>query len=245
LLTDRIVREDPGKLGYSEELRRFIAEYPFEREPIAAFARSAANELAPGSRVADVGAGDAPYREFFTVHDYVTLDRADTSHDLTGAPDIVADAASIPVDDASFDAVLLTQVIEHVPEPLTVLRELHRIIAPGGRLYLTAPFAWEEHEMPYDYARYTGEGLRHLTQSAGFVDLLVRARNDCFSTLAQLARNAVWAMGRSPDGLDPQREEAAQTLRSLADNLAKLAPLDCQWSFPLGYTVSARKPAAD
>ena len=52
---------------------------------------------------------------------------------------ILCDLADIPVEDARFDHVLLTQVLEHLPEPATVLGELHRVLRPGGTLWLTAP----------------------------------------------------------------------------------------------------------
>jgi SAM-dependent methyltransferase len=233
-----------GQLGLSESLRTFVNEYPWERASIVSFVREAARSLPPGSRVADVGAGDAPYRELFDGHDYVTIDWAESVHDLPEGPGIVADASAIPVADDTFDAVVLTQVLEHVPEPVAVLRELQRILVPGGRLFLTAPFAWEEHEIPHDYARYTRYGLRHLAERAGFAEIELEARNDCFTTLAQLVRNAAWTMGRAEDGLDAERHQAQLLLEQLAAQLARLAPLDSQWIFPLGYTMSARKPAS-
>jgi SAM-dependent methyltransferase len=235
--------QQAGKLGFTEPLRAFVAQYPWERESIATFVRNAACSLPPGSRVADVGAGEAPYRELFVGHRYVTIDWAQTMHELPEGPDIVADATGIPVDDGAFDAVVLTQVLEHVPDPLAVLQELHRILVVRGRLFLTAPFVWEEHEVPHDYARYTRYGLRTLAERAGFSEIDVSARNDCFTTLAQLVRNAAWTMGRAPDGLDPERHVAQELLEQLAEHLARLAPLDSQWIFPLGFTMSARKPA--
>jgi ubiquinone/menaquinone biosynthesis C-methylase UbiE len=224
-----------GRLGLSETLRKFIAEFPYERESILAFVMKAANEVPAGARVADVGAGDAPFRELFRHAKYATLDWGQSPHEGARAVDIVASADAIPVNDATFDAVLLTQVLEHVAEPLAVLQELHRILAPEGRLYLTAPLAWELHELPHDYYRYTSEGLRHLMQSAGFGDLTIEPRNDCFTTLAQLMRNVRYAIGRAPDGLDERREEAGKLLWELADEVAQLAPLDVERSFPLGY----------
>ena len=73
--------------------------------------------------------------------------------------DYVCDLAAIPVDDARFDHVRLTQVLEHLPEPATVLAELRRVLKPGGTLWLTAPLFYAEHERPYDFFRYTPFGL--------------------------------------------------------------------------------------
>jgi SAM-dependent methyltransferase len=130
-------------------------------------------------------------------------------------------------------------VLEHVPEPGKVLGELARVLAPSGRLYLTAPLVWELHELPHDYYRYTQAGLAHLLETAGFVDVEVRPRNDYFTTIAQLMRNAGATIGRAPDGLDARREDAGRTLAELADRVAELAPLDARWVFPLGYSASA------
>jgi SAM-dependent methyltransferase len=231
----------PGRSGVSEALRRFVAEVPHERQPIFEFMLRASRETPAETRVADVGAGDAPYRELFAHTEYTAFDWESSPHE-EGDVDVVAPADAIPAPDGSFDAVVLTQVLEHVPEPGRVLRELHRILAPGGRLFLTAPLAWELHELPHDYYRFTQSGLEHLLTSAGFAAVEIEARNDCFTTLAQLMLNLRYAMGRAEDGLNDRREAVAEFLRELAEQVAVLAPLDARRIFPLGYTAVARRP---
>ena len=92
-----------------------------------------------GSRVLDVGAGSCPYREHFRHCVYSTQDFAALKEDQLrggryGQIDYVCDAASIPVSDASFDAVLCAEVLEHLPAPVDVVREIARVLAPGGDL---------------------------------------------------------------------------------------------------------------
>src|SRR5258708_19124467 len=65
--------------------------------------------------------------------------------------DVVSEAHAIPVCDASFDAIVCTEVLEHVPEPIAVVREFGRIVAPGGRLILTAPLGSGIHQEPYHF----------------------------------------------------------------------------------------------
>jgi SAM-dependent methyltransferase len=238
----RIGTSSPGQRGISEALRRFSAELPYEREPILDFVSRVAAETEPGISVLDIGAGDAPYRELFEHTRYVTTDWAQSLHPGARGADVVAPADAVPLDDASFGLVLCTQVLEHVPEPSGVLGECFRVLEPGGRLALTVPLLWELHELPHDYYRYTEPGVRYLLDKAGFVEVAVSPRSDGFSTVAQLLRNLAWGMGDAEDGLGEQRVAARELLETVANEIARLAPLDSRRIMPLGYTALASKP---
>jgi SAM-dependent methyltransferase len=225
--------------GLSTSLLAFVDESPLERESVLAAVRRFADGLAPRARVLDIGAGDAPYRELFDRCEYVTVDWANSHHEDASKVDIEASVDDLPIDDASFDAVLSTQVLEHVSTPVAVLREAHRVLRVGGTLLVTVPFVWEEHEKPFDFQRFSSSGVSHALESAGFADITVQARNDYFTTLAQLMRNARWAIGRAPDGLDQKREDVASLLDELAEQLTDLAPLDVERVFPLGWEATA------
>lgn len=134
------------------------------------FAARAAASIPTGSRVLDAGAGACPYRKHFVArdHEYESADFGEVEKaygDLTYRCRLDA----IPVEDARFDLVLFSQVMEHLPEPGVVLHELHRVLKPGGALWLSAPLYYEEHEQPYDFFRYTQFGFRHLLETNGFV----------------------------------------------------------------------------
>jgi SAM-dependent methyltransferase len=74
----------------------------------------------------------------------------------------------VELPDGSVDCVVLTEVLEHIYEPGLALRELHRLLRPGGILMGSVPFARGEHEAPHDYYRYTSFALRRLLADAGF-----------------------------------------------------------------------------
>lgn len=112
-------------------------------------------------RVLDLGCGLQPYRALLgpQVTHYVGIDR---QHALA-RPTVVGNIEEpLPFADASFDAVLSTQVLEHVPAPRAVLAETVRVLKPGGRLILTVPGVWPTHEAPHDFWRFTRHGLMRL-----------------------------------------------------------------------------------
>jgi SAM-dependent methyltransferase len=117
--------------------------------------------------VLDVGCGHSPYKNLLKRWNLVgiNLDAIDAS------PSILADAQRLPFRKESFDAALCTQVIEHVPDPARMLREIAHCLKPNGLLLLSGPMHWPLHEEPYDFWRFTRHGMKHLLQQQGF-DLL-------------------------------------------------------------------------
>lgn len=133
--------------------------------------RDAMAEFAPMliGRLLDVGCGTKPYRSLFTVDSYVGLDIDAEISRRRNIADHFYDGKTFPFADGSFDSVLCNQVLEHVFNPDEFLGEIARVLMPGGKLLLTVPFVWDEHEQPYDYARYSSFGLRALLEKQGFI----------------------------------------------------------------------------
>lgn len=231
--------------GISDALRNFTLGEPYIRIPILDFITVAAKSLAPGSRVVDVGAGDAPYRELFAHTEYMTVDWEQSVHVDAGSSDVIASADRLPFEDTAFDAVVLTEVLEHLPEPGQALREILRVLRPGGRLFLTTPLVWVLHEMPHDYYRYTPPALTRLLERSGFEVIDIKPTSDFFTTLAQLMHHARIVIGRQDDGLDPARESVGELLRQAAPAFAALGPLDAGGTMPLGFGVVARRPGGE
>ena len=127
---------------------------------------SASAELS--GRLLDAGCGSQPYRSLFPATRYTGLDIDSPRTRALAVADQFYDGHRFPFDDALFDAVLCNQVLEHVFNPSDFVSELRRVMVPGGRLLLTVPFVWDEHEQPWDYARYSSFGLRSLLEQHGF-----------------------------------------------------------------------------
>jgi SAM-dependent methyltransferase len=119
-----------------------------------------------GASVVELGCGNRAYEHI--VRDcgarYVGADLEGNSH----ADLIIGSDGCLPVPAAQFDAVLSTQVLEHVENPAAYLAEARRVLRPGGALILSTHGVWEYHPSPGDYWRWTGSGLRKLLEEQQF-----------------------------------------------------------------------------
>ncbi|MEE8584032.1 MAG: class I SAM-dependent methyltransferase [Acidobacteriota bacterium] len=167
---------------FPEFLKRRIN--PLEHA-LGRFVRQAA-EAHPGEVVLDAGAGQCRFKPFFTRHRYLAVDlgAGDAGWDYSGI-DLCADLGRLPVRADSVGAVLNTQVLEHVPDPQRVLCEFYRILRRGGKLYLTAPQGWHEHQQPRDFFRFTSFSLRMMLEKAGFEEIRIDPMGGYFHYLGQ------------------------------------------------------------
>jgi len=168
----------PGIVGI------FLNPFYFARAGLG----NAMTDLAPSlsGRLLDVGCGTKPYRSLFNVADYAGLDIDSEPTRKRGIADYLYDGGRFPFEDAAFDSILCNQVLEHVFNPDVFLGEINRVLKPGGRLLLTVPFVWDEHEQPYDYARYSSFGLQSLLEKQEFKILQHRKLAADASILFQL-----------------------------------------------------------
>ena len=154
----------------------------------------AIGELAPKlrGRLLDVGCGRKPYLRFFNVDEYVGLDVDSERSRSQAAADYFYDGHKFPFDDETFDSILCNQVLEHVFNPAEFLAEMNRVLRPRGNLLLTIPFFWDEHEQPFDYARYSSFGLRALLECHGFAIETHEKVNANMSAVFQLANAYIY-----------------------------------------------------
>jgi SAM-dependent methyltransferase len=151
----------------------FIAPHKYQdlgRWHITRFVRGVAEQLPAGTLLLDAGAGECAYRPLFAHCRYLGADLAVGESDWNyRALDLAVRLERLPLRSGCLDAVLCTQALEHLEWPRETMAEFHRVLRPGGRLFLTAPMAHCEHQVPHDYFRYTSFGLRSLCERAGFV----------------------------------------------------------------------------
>ncbi|MGH1398892.1 MAG: class I SAM-dependent methyltransferase [Alphaproteobacteria bacterium] len=110
-------------------------------------------------------------------------------------PDIVGDICDLKtIKDDSIDAAFVMEVLEHVKDPFAAMKELKRIVKPGGQLILSTPFIFPIHDAPHDYFRYTKFGLQHLLKN--FQDITIRNRNDYIFAIFTLTSRTIIANDR-------------------------------------------------
>jgi len=141
-----------------------------------------------GLQVIDVGCGDRPYEQLLRGAAQIV------GFDIHGNPraDLHGTIDAIQVEDASFDVVLCLQVLEHVPDPAAAVRELHRVVRPGGRVLLSTHGVYPFHPNPDDFWRWTHEGLAHLFRTnAEWTSVTVRPGAGTAATVAMLVAHTL------------------------------------------------------
>ena len=119
-----------------------------------------------GKRIADIGCGEQPFRSPIELAGgrYWGIDM---EQNTLGTVDVLATAAQAPFSDGSFDLVLCTEVLEHVPDAAAALRELSRIVKVAGLVVCSVPFLYPLHEEPHDYSRLTVHHFRNVAERNG------------------------------------------------------------------------------
>jgi ubiquinone/menaquinone biosynthesis C-methylase UbiE len=167
-------------------------------------------KLSGGGRILDAGAGEQRYRSYCSHLSYVSQDFCQYEGDGntkglqtgtwdTSRIDIISDIIDIPEPDASFDAILCTEVFEHIPDPIAALNEFHRLLRSGGELILTAPFCSLTHFAPYHY--YSGFNkyfYEHYLTKIEFTITEITANGDYSEYAAQELIRLQTLYGKSP-----------------------------------------------
>ena len=147
----------------------------------------------------DIGCGEMPYKQILTslpgkVEKYIGLDIENPTYQQNTNPDLFWDGKIIPIEDDSVDCVVATEFFEHIPYPEKILAEVIRVLKPGGILFLTVPFIWPLHTMPYDEYRYTPFSLERILKNSGFDNISLKSLGGWDASLAQVI--GLWARRR-------------------------------------------------
>ena len=157
-------------------------------------------KLPAGSKILDAGAGEGRNKKFCSHLDYSSLDSGEYdgvgnkqglhkgSRDYSKV-DIIADIEDIPIKDATFDAVLCVEVLEHVKNPNVALKEIYRVLKKGGTLILTAPFNSLTHYAPHFYSTgFSSYYYNHHLTELGFEIIELTPNGNFFEYMAQELR---------------------------------------------------------
>lgn len=119
-------------------------------------------------KVLDIGCSQKPYQSLCRFTEYIGLEIDTQENRSHKKADYFYDGKTMPFEDKSFDSLISSQVFEHVFNPNEFLKETNRVLKIGGMFLVTVPFVWDEHEQPFDYARYSSFGLKHILNENGF-----------------------------------------------------------------------------
>lgn len=152
-------------------------------------------------KILDFGCGSKPYEKAFSIcESYTGLDIEISGHNHANSRiDILYDGKEIPFPNKTFDKVVCFEVFEHIPDPDNSLEEVSRVLKAGGELFISIPFMYGEHEIPFDFQRWTSFGLRNLVEKHNFRVVKLVKLNANLGIIAQLffdqiflKQNAQW-----------------------------------------------------
>ena len=170
------------QMNFQPHLLFLLHPFYFSRRNLFKFYKKYSSRLK--GNLVDIGCGNKPYKNLFKhCKSYVGLEIQSQNKN---SADFTYDGKNFPFEDGTFDSAICSEVLEHVFEPNQFLSEINRVLKKNGLVILTLPFFWDEHEQPYDYARYTSFGLKYILEKENFEIIeQVKIGND-LSVITQL-----------------------------------------------------------
>ncbi len=225
----RELEQEIASLDYSVR-RYFVDEFHFRH----------ISSLARGSTVLDLGGNKIRKRGGFDIGRYgLKVIYANLSTEKQ--PDAQADGGRVPFADECFDVVICAEVLEHVWEPESVLKNIFRVLKPSGRVFITTPFMYRVHGDPQDFYRYTDYYWHCALQEIGFRSIVVERQGLFFSVMADILKQYIAEIGlgrpfgRIARGLAPRVQRWA--LKRERDRHVQSSPFFR--SFTTGYGITA------
>jgi SAM-dependent methyltransferase len=228
------------------EPRAANLNYSLRRYFIDAYQARVVGAWAAGSRVLDLGGDKIQKRGQFDIAQ-CPLHTTYANASIAKRPDVQADAAVLPFRDAAFDGVVCAELLEHVYDPRRVIQEVRRVLKPGGRLVITAPFMVHIHADPDDYGRYTDTFWTRLLEETGFDQVAIERQGRFWSVILDALRARLLEIRRH----HPSRRLFAGMLgpilvwgrrrAMLSEGVPPPGASPASSSFTTGFGISSRK----
>ena len=193
----------------------------------------------------DLGCGKVPFYEAYRplISNCTCVDWPGSPHGNLHVDQFCDLSKTLPFNDGTFDTVISSDVIEHLPDPMLAFKEMARVLRPGGKLILNTPFLYMLHEVPHDYYRHTRYSIDRLSTEAGMEVLELRELGGVADVLGDLSAKVV---GLIPHVGPPLAAIWQRIFITLAKtNVYQRVRRASASRFPLGYFVVARKNAMD
>ena len=165
----------------------FINPYFINRNSIYNEISNFAKKTYKNDKILDIGCGIKPYHHLFESKEYIGIDIHGGGHaNEAKNVDVFYNGLHIPFPDNSFQTLICTQVLEHTTDPEILMKEMSRVLTPNGKIFISMPFIYPEHEKPFDFKRFTQFEHVRLLERNGFKDIIIKQNTGLFGTFGQL-----------------------------------------------------------
>lgn len=192
-------------------------------------------------RVLDLGCGKVPLYEVYrySATEVVCVDWANTLHKNDYLDREVDLSGDLPFSDREFDTIILSDVLEHIPVPERLWKEMARILSREGKIIVNVPFYYWIHEQPYDYYRYTEFALRRFVEGSGLRLIQLEPIGGAPEVMADIFAKNVLPLPKLGPPIAMMTQ--ALTLALMRTKLGKKISAVTSGSFPLGYFLVAER----
>lgn len=192
-------------------------------------------------RLLDLGCGKVPLFEMYKdyIIDNMCVDWDNTLHDNKYV-DVTCDlSGNLPFEEEQFETIILSDVMEHLPNPEKLWKEMFRLLAPGGKVLLNVPFLYWIHEAPHDYYRYTEFAVKRFAELSGFSIILLEPIGGAPEVLADISSKV---FARYTFGKWIAVSIQYLTCLAIKTKIIKRISKKTSELFPLGYFIIVEKP---
>ncbi len=207
---------------------------------IAQFYDKTMRKYAKG-KLLDLGCGKVPlfiaYRDYITDNICVDWEKTQNNSEYI---DVECDLTNVlPFNDKEFDTIILSDVLEHIPEPEHLWKEMSRVLSIHGMIIMNVPFFYYLHEQPFDYYRYTEFALRRFVDNSGLNLVQIEPIGGAPEILADIFAKHIQYIPWIGNGMAILIQNFTKFF--IKTGLGKKLSEKTTRAFPLGYFLIAEK----